>query len=179
MPTVEQDFKPGVSLILGGARSGKSRFAESLAEASNRQKIYLATSEVLDDEMARRVELHKQQRGDGWTLVEEPLNIAQIIQQQACADKCILVDCLTLWLTNLMMAGHSIEAAFDELVLTLSGLPKETSILLVSNEVGQGIVPMEKMARDFRDHAGRLHQEIAAFASNVWFVTAGLPQKLK
>ena len=176
-------FQPGVSLILGGARSGKSSFAECLAKRSGRQKIYLATSQVWenDHEMEQRVALHKERRGEDWKLVEQPLDLAGCLPELANAQNCILVDCLTLWLTNLMMAEKDVAQECRQLVDCLAALPADTSVLLVSNEVGQGIVPMEKMARDFRDHAGRLHQDVAAdgVAAHVYFVTAGLPQKLK
>ena len=172
-------FRPGVSLVLGGARSGKSVFAEQVAAESGRQKIYLATSQAFDGEMEDRIALHQARRGEDWQLVEEPLDLAGRLPELAASDTCILVDCLTLWLTNLMMAEKAISEETRVLVDRLATLPKDCSVLLVSNEVGQGIVPMEKMARDFRDHAGRLHQNVAAIAQNVWFVTAGLPQKLK
>jgi len=169
----------GISLILGGARSGKSTFAERLADESGLGKFYLATSEVLDGEMENRVALHRKRRGREWRLVEEPLALAERLSELAAPDRCILVDCLTLWLTNVMMTGGDVETQCHRLIQTLAALPGNCTIILVSNEVGQGIVPMEKLARDFRDHAGRLHQDVAAVASNVWFVTAGLPQKLK
>ncbi|MEP1208648.1 MAG: bifunctional adenosylcobinamide kinase/adenosylcobinamide-phosphate guanylyltransferase [Rhizobiaceae bacterium] len=178
-------FRPGVSLILGGARSGKSVFAEQLAAESGRQKIYLATSQAFDGEMNSRIAQHQARRGDDWQLVEEPLELAARLPELASSDTCILVDCLTLWLTNLMMAEMDVAEQSGKFVECLAGLadlaarPKDCSVLLVSNEVGQGIVPIDKMARDFRDHAGRLHQDIASVAANVWFVTAGLPQKLK
>lgn len=168
-----------VGLVLGGARSGKSRFAEQQVAASRRRKLYFATSEVWDDEMARRVDLHRQQRGDDWDLIEEPLALSDLLRQHADRRCSILVDCLTLWLTNLMMAEKDVPAASKELVATLADLPRDSHVVLVSNEVGQGIVPIEKMSRDFRDHAGRLHQDIAEAVDDVWFVTAGLPQKLK
>ena len=179
MNSAHVNFEQGSALILGGARSGKSKFAESVTRNSGRQKIYLATAEVLDDEMSRRVDHHQKQRGSDWELIEEPLDIAGLIAKNAGSDSCILVDCLTLWLTNLMMADKNIEAAIEELVATLVQLSSDSSVVLVSNEVGQGIVPIDKMAREFRDHAGRLHQEIAVVVQNVWFITAGLPQKLK
>ena len=174
-------FRAGASLILGGARSGKSQFAELLAKESQRQKIYLATSQAWegDTEMERRVADHKSRRGSEWHLIEEPLDLANCLSRIAADDCCVLVDCLTLWLTNLMMAERDVQAECGKLVQTLAGLSGNCSVLLVSNEVGQGIVPIEKMAREFRDHAGRLHQDIAAVVPNVWFVTAGLPQKLK
>lgn len=172
-------FQAGSCLILGGARSGKSGFAEKLAHQSQRKKIYLATSEIWDEEMDARIDLHRSRRGDDWALIEEPRDLAGVLKEQASSGTCVLVDCLTLWLTNLMMAEVDIAHACDELVGRIKSLPDDASVLFVSNEVGQGIVPMEKMARDFRDHAGQLHQDIAAVADHVWLVTAGLPQKLK
>ncbi len=169
----------GASLVLGGARSGKSAFAEKLATDSGLQKIYLATGEKRDGEMEDRIAQHQQRRGKDWQLVEEPLALAQELKNLAGPDSFVLVDCLTLWLTNLMMAERDVSNECRYLVDVLEGLSRDSSVALVSNEVGQGIVPMEKMARDFRDYAGRLHQDIAAVAPNVWFVTAGLPQKLK
>ena len=115
----------------------------------------------------------------GRNVPEEPLDLSGILAEHAARDSVVLVDCLTLWLTNLMMAERDIPQACAALCKSLAELKSEAAVLLVSNEVGQGIVPMEKMARDFRDHAGRLHQDIAAAVPHVWFVTAGLPQKLK
>ncbi|CAG0911307.1 unnamed protein product, partial [Cyprideis torosa] len=172
-------FHTGSCLILGGARSGKSGFAEGLADASARRKIYLATSEIWDDEMEARVDVHRARRGSDWVLVEEPKDVLGVLEEHASHKTTVLVDCLTLWLTNLMMSEADVWAECDKLVAAISNLSDDASVLFVSNEVGQGIVPMEKMARDFRDHAGRLHQDIAAVAHHVWFVTAGLPQKLK
>lgn len=169
----------GASLVLGGARSGKSAFAERLVLESGRTPVYLATSRIWDGEMEQRVDLHKQRRGPEWKVVEEPLALSAAIAAHANADTAILVDCLTLWLTNLMMEERDVDGEADALVASLSELPEQAQVLFVSNEVGQGIVPMDKMARDFRDHAGRLHQAIAAIATHVWFVTAGLPQHLK
>lgn len=173
------NWQPGGALVLGGARSGKSSFAEALAQQSGRAKIYCATSQVWDDEMGARVETHRARRGEDWRLVEEPLALAATIARYAGSETCLLVDCLTLWLTNLMMAEREIEPEMDNLLAVLSGLQDDASVLLVSNEVGQGIVPMDPMARAFRDHAGRLHQRLAAQLPHTWFVTAGLPQKLK
>ena len=172
-------FQTGVSLILGGARSGKSTFAERLAHESGRSKVYVATSQIWDDEMEERIALHRNRRGDDWQLVEEPLELADKFTELSGVTRCVLVDCLTLWLTTVMMSERDVAQECNTLVSVLQNLSSDSSVLLVSNEVGQGIVPMEKMARDFRDHAGRLHQDIAAIADNVWFVTAGLPQKLK
>lgn len=129
--------------------------------------------------MEQRVDLHKLRRGPEWHLVEEPLALVDTLVEHATAKTAVLVDCLTLWVTNLMMEERDVDAEADMLVARLVDLPDTAQVLFVSNEVGLGIVPMDKMARDFRDHAGRLNQSIAAQAKNVWFVTAGLPQQLK
>ncbi len=169
--------KGRVILVLGGARSGKSAFAERLMAQSGLAKIYLATSQIFDGEMEERVDLHRARRGEDWHLVEEPVDLGGALAQHACEDGAILVDCLTLWVTNLMMAEANIATLGDDLAARLQALPG--TVVLVSNEVGQGIVPDNKMAREFRDYAGLLHQKIAAIADEVYFVTAGLPQKLK
>ena len=142
-------FSSGASLILGGARSGKSAFAEALIDESQREKIYFATSQAWDGEMEDRIAQHQQRRGPEWQLAEEPIELPDQLAAMAQKDNCILVDCLTLWLTNLMMAERDIAAASTRLVNVLQQLPDEAAVLLVSNEVGQGIVPMEKMARGF------------------------------
>jgi adenosylcobinamide kinase / adenosylcobinamide-phosphate guanylyltransferase len=169
--------KGRVILVLGGARSGKSAFAEKLIAEAGLAKIYLATSQVFDGEMEKRVDLHRARRGADWHLVEEPVDLGGALKANTSAERAILVDCLTLWVTNLMMAEADIAKLGDDLAAQLAML--SGTIVLVSNEVGQGIVPDNKMAREFRDHAGLLHQKIAAIADEVYFVTAGLPQKLK
>lgn len=166
-----------LTLILGGARSGKSRHAESVCLATGRQPFYLATSQILDPEMAERVARHRSERDPRWTTVEEPLALAACLQSQAAPDRVLLVECLTLWLTNLMVADRDVPAACSELAALLPNLPG--SVVLVSNEVGQGVVPANAMARAFVDHAGRLHQRIAAIAQTVTLVTAGIPWNLK
>ncbi len=166
-----------IILILGGARSGKSAFAERLIDESGLAKAYLATGQIFDDEMKRRVGTHQSRRGPEWKLIEEPVEIAAALRTICDNKTMILLDCLTLWLTNLMMAERDVLSECDKLIEampTLSG-----TIVLVSNEVGQGIVPDNAMARAFRDYAGLLHQKIAGIADEVYFVTAGLPQKLK
>ena len=169
--------KGRIILVLGGARSGKSVFAETLVDQSGLLKCYLATAQVYDDEMRSRVDEHKLRRGPEWELAEEPLELCGALAQVASKDMAVLVDCLTLWVTNLMMAGRDQALEADALASSLRTLPG--TIVLVSNEVGQGIVPENAMARAFRDHAGLLHQKVAAVADEVYFVTAGLPQKLK
>ncbi|MDA8870738.1 bifunctional adenosylcobinamide kinase/adenosylcobinamide-phosphate guanylyltransferase [Rhizobiaceae bacterium] len=166
----------GACLILGGARSGKSAFAEAMCKASGRRMIYLATGRSFDGEMDDRIAQHRTRRGPDWTLVEEPVELTGALASNSAPDTVVLVDCLTLWLTNLMLADRAVDMEADAMV---EALDPAVSIIFVSNEVGQGIVPDNAMARAFRDHAGRLHQRLAAKIPNVWFVTAGLPQKLK
>lgn len=171
----------GHLFILGGARSGKSGYAEAqtlaLARARGLTPVYLATAEAWDGEMTDRIARHRADRGDGWTTVEEPLGLPRALLREARVDRVVLVDCLTLWVTNLMMKERSVEEAGAALVATLGAL--KGPVALVSNEVGQGIVPGDPLSRAFRDHAGRLHQNIAAAVPNVAFVVAGLPMMLK
>lgn len=167
----------GTTLVLGGARSGKSTFAEQLAAQSGLPGIYVATAQAHDSEMDARIAAHKARRGDGWTTLEAPLDIAGVITGETGPDRVMLVDCLTLWVTNLMMAEEDMDVAFDRLSAALRDA--RGPVILVSNEVGQGIVPDNAMARAFRDHAGILHQRVAAIADTVYFTIAGLPQKLK
>ena len=164
-------------LVLGGARSGKSAFAEDLVDRSGLNKAYLATGQVFDDEMRRRIGTHQSRRGPEWQLCEEPLDLAGALRRIAAPNSAVLVDCLTLWVTNLMIGEREITVEGNVLAGLIPTLPG--TVIFVSNEVGQGIVPDNAMARAFRDHAGILHQKIAAVADEVYFVTAGLPQKLK
>ena len=168
---------PGVTLVLGGARSGKSGFAERMVLESGLAPVYVATGRIFDDEMGDRIAKHRQQRGDAWKTVEEPLDLEAVLAREARQGNAVLVDCLTLWITNLMMAEADIVARSTELCRALDGV--EGPVVLVSNEVGMGIVPENRMAREFRDHAGRLHQQIAALAAQVYFVAAGLPLRMK
>lgn len=174
MRTVEPHS--GITLVLGGARSGKSTFAENLAR-SHGQRVYIATAERVDDEMVRRIEAHRRQRGAGWRTVEAPLDLADAIRQESAPQVCLLVDCLTVWLGNLMHHGWRIDAARDALLDTLAGV--SGPVVLVANEVGLGIVPDNAAARAFRDHAGRINQAVARLAERVYFVAAGLPLILK
>jgi adenosylcobinamide kinase / adenosylcobinamide-phosphate guanylyltransferase len=163
-----------VTLVLGGARSGKSAYAERLIGDGG---LYLATAEAGDEEMAERIRLHRQRRGAGWQTIEEPLDLAGALERHAGADRPVLVDCLTLWLSNLMAAERDVEAETQRLIERLEALP--CPLVLVSNEVGLGIVPVTPLGRAFRDHAGRLNQRVAAAADRVIFVAAGLPLTLK
>ena len=169
-------MKPVVTLVLGGARSGKSRYAETLVEAAG-AGLYLATAQAFDGEMEERIRLHKERRGDLWTTHEEPLNLAQAIAEQSGSNHMVLVDCLTLWLSNLMEAGKNVDAESAGLCETLKDA--KGPVVLVSNEVGMGIVPENALSRAFRDHQGRLNQAVAAAADKVVFVAAGLPLVMK
>ncbi|MBA1240736.1 MULTISPECIES: bifunctional adenosylcobinamide kinase/adenosylcobinamide-phosphate guanylyltransferase [Stutzerimonas stutzeri subgroup] len=168
-----------LELILGGARSGKSRFAECLAAESGLAVTYIATSQALDGEMTERIAHHRERRPAHWTLVEEPLQLARVLREQAAANRCLLVDCLTLWLTNLLMLDDAARLAEerDALLECLDGLPGR--ILLVSNETGLGVVPLGELTRRYVDEAGWLHQAVAQRAQRVTFMVAGLPMTLK
>lgn len=166
-----------VTLVLGGARSGKSAYGERLVEGFGGPMTYLATAEAGDDEMTARIAEHRSRRGNSWTTVEEPHELADALVQADKPGGAILVDCLTLWLANLMAAQHDIPAESQRLARTLEAV--EGAVVLVANEVGLGIVPDNAQARAFRDHAGRLNQSIAQVAHNVVFVAAGLPMTLK
>ncbi len=164
-----------VSLILGGARSGKS--ARALALAGEPPHVFIATAEALDEEMRERIRLHRAGRGESWGLVEEPLELAAAIRVNTAEGATVVVDCLTLWLSNLMHHGRDLEAETGALVAALAGAPGR--VVLVSNEVGMGLVPDNALGRDFRDAQGRLNQRIAGVADHVEFVAAGLPLVLK
>ncbi len=168
---------PRLTLVLGGARSGKSRHAEALVEAAAASALYVATAQALDDEMAERIRRHRQRRGARWTTVEEPLDLARGLVMESQEGRPMLVDCLTLWLSNLLLASRDVDAATASLLDALSRL--SAPVVLVANEVGLGIVPDNPLARAFRDHAGRLNQAIAAQADRVVFLAAGLPLVLK
>jgi adenosylcobinamide kinase/adenosylcobinamide-phosphate guanylyltransferase len=167
------------TLILGGARSGKSALAERLAGESGRSVVYVATAQAGDEEMATRIAHHRARRSAQWACVEEPLYLVDVLQEHARGDRCILVDCLTLWLSNLLGASDAqcLERERNQLLDALPTLPGD--IIMVSNEVGLGIVPMGKLTRRFVDEAGRLHQSVAAASERVLFVAAGLPLALK
>ncbi|NVJ91276.1 MAG: bifunctional adenosylcobinamide kinase/adenosylcobinamide-phosphate guanylyltransferase [Methylocystaceae bacterium] len=162
-----------ITLVLGGARSGKSAFAEKIIEDLG-GGTYLATSRVWDAEMAERVQTHQERRNHLWTTIEEPVRIADLIVN---SDKPMLVDCLTLWLSNLMEEECDITLETNNLCAALAAAKQD--VVLVSNEVGLGIVPDNALARRFRDHAGRVNQTVAQAADRVLFIAAGLPLTLK
>ncbi|WP_293372209.1 bifunctional adenosylcobinamide kinase/adenosylcobinamide-phosphate guanylyltransferase [Nevskia sp.] len=167
------------SLILGGVRSGKTRHAQQLASDSGLAVIYLATAQAGDGEMADRIAHHRASRPAHWQLIEEPLALASTLHALAAPGRCILVDCLTLWLTNLLLHGDGrrLPAERDALLATLPTLPGE--IILVSNETGLGVVPLGELTRRYCDEAGWLHQTLAAVCERVVFTVAGLPMVLK
>ncbi|MFA9460434.1 bifunctional adenosylcobinamide kinase/adenosylcobinamide-phosphate guanylyltransferase [Thiohalorhabdus methylotrophus] len=166
-------------LILGGARSGKSRLAEERAAAVGAGGVvYVATATAGDGEMAERIARHQADRPPEWGLVEEPVSLGRVLREEARHGRCLLVDCLTLWLSNLLTAGE--ETLARERADFLAALEVVTGdVLLVSNEVGQGVVPADPLSRRFVDEAGRLHQAVAARCERVTFVVAGLPWALK
>ncbi|QHG69793.1 bifunctional adenosylcobinamide kinase/adenosylcobinamide-phosphate guanylyltransferase [Ensifer adhaerens] len=164
-------------LVLGGARSGKSSFSERLVEASGFTMHYVATGRAWDDEMRERIDHHRTRRGEGWTTHEEPLDLVGILRRIDDPSHVVLIDCLTLWVTNLMLEERDMTAEFAALVAYLP--EARARLVFVSNEVGLGIVPENRMAREFRDHAGRLHQIVAEKSAEVYFVAAGLPLKMK
>jgi len=182
-----------IHLVLGGARSGKSRLAENLAQQAESQGLsvcYLATAQAHDEEMQQRITQHQADRPQHWPLIESPLYLAKSLEQAIKTSDCVLVDCLTLWLSNCLCQQDSEFYAqqksaliqflqnfvSDEQVLKVE---KAKKIIFVSNEVGHGIVPMGELSRQFVDQAGWLHQELAALANNVDFIMAGLPLSLK
>ncbi|NBB11528.1 bifunctional adenosylcobinamide kinase/adenosylcobinamide-phosphate guanylyltransferase [Pseudomonas sp. SLFW] len=168
-----------LQLILGGARSGKSRLAEKLASDSGLDVVYIATSQPLDGEMNQRVASHRARRPDTWGLVEEPLELARVLKENAEEGTCLLVDCLTLWLTNLLMLDDPQRLAQERDVLLdcLAQLPGD--IIFVSNETGLGVVPLGELTRRYVDEAGWLHQALAERCQRVVFTVAGLPMTLK
>lgn len=169
-----------VTLVLGGAASGKSRFAEALAERQPGSLLYVATARIGDDaEMAERVARHREARGERWKTLEAALDLTVAVPA-AAGHGAVLVDCVTLWLTNLLLAegdAAQVWPPVEAFLAVLAGLP--APIILVSNEVGQGIVPDNALARAFRDLAGQVNQRLAARADHVWLVTAGIPLQLK
>ncbi|MGY3040809.1 adenosylcobinamide kinase/adenosylcobinamide-phosphate guanylyltransferase [Rhodanobacter sp. TND4EL1] len=167
------------TLILGGARSGKSALAERLARDSGLEVVYIATAQAHDAEMVARIAHHRDRRPVQWQSVEEPLALADTLSAYAQPDRCVLVDCLTLWLSNLLGDADDkrLRCEYEALLDVLPALPGE--LLIVSNEVGLGVVPMGELTRRFVDETGRLHQAMAARCERVLFVTAGLPLPLK
>jgi adenosylcobinamide kinase / adenosylcobinamide-phosphate guanylyltransferase len=172
-----------VHLILGGARSGKSAYAERLAAESDLLVTYIATAQVYDDEFARRVSHHQARRPKHWNIVEAPFDLANTLKNHASPDTCLIIDCLTLWIAQCICPDCEKPDHLkweQERADLIAILPKlEGNILLVSNEVGMGIVPLGEINRQFQDEQGRLNQAIASIANKVSFIAAGLPLNLK
>ena len=166
-------------LVLGGARSGKSSWALRYTEENYQTYLFLATAQIFDEEMAEKVKRHKESRGPKWNLLEEPLEIAETLKTKCDDLEAILLDCLTVWQSNVLLIKGEEEIGFykDQLLKTLS--TRKQAIIIVSNEVGAGIVPENRLGRKFRDYAGQLNQEVAALADKVLFLVAGLPIYLK
>lgn len=164
-------------LVLGGARSGKSRHAQALAEAGDGERVFVATAQPFDEEMRERIARHQADRDGGWRTVEAPLDLPAAIGREGAAGRVLLADCLTLWLSNLLLAEADLEAAGAALVAAVAAAPAR--IVLVANEVGLGIVPDNALARRFRDAAGLLNQRMAGLCDAVDLVAAGLPLRLK
>lgn len=164
-------------LVLGGARSGKSHYAQARAELLDGELVFVATAQALDGEMTDRIARHRADRGPRWITVDAPIELAAAIRAESREDRVLLIDCLTLWTTNLLLGERDIPAATEELIAAITDAAGP--LILVANEVGLGIVPDNALARRFRDEAGRLNQRLAAAVDGVVFVAAGLPLKLK
>lgn len=168
-----------IQLILGGARSGKSRFAEQAAKDSNLNVTYIAMAQAFDREMQARIDHHQAQRPKHWTVIEEPLYLAECLMRVDEPNQLILVDCLTLWMSNLLMHENA-ELQSQECLKLLEVLPTlQSELILVSNETGLGVIPMGEISRKFVDESGRLHQQLGQIAEKVVFCIAGFPMMLK
>ena len=167
------------TLVLGGIKSGKSRFAESVATNTEKSVLYIATASPVDAEMQQRIAHHKASRPSHWQVIEEPLDPGRIIKKHSNDSTCVLVDCLTLWLTNLLLLEdkQALQQHKAELITSITAAPGP--VVLVSNETSMGIVPMGELTRQFCDEAGMLHQELAGLCGNVVLMVAGLPHYLK
>ena len=174
--TSTENSLPPLTFVLGGARSGKSMFAEGLVGTAP-EPVYLATAEALDDEMSEKIQLHRERRGAHWLTVEEPLDIGDALRRHAGRDSPVLLDCLTLWLSNLLHAGRDVDTASRHLLESIATL--KGSVVIVSNEVGLGVTPDNALSRVYLEHLGQLHQGIAGQASRVYFVVAGIPTLIK
>ena len=166
-----------VTLVLGGARSGKSRFAERSVESSGLTPVYIATGQGIDEEMMERIALHRQRRGKRWRTVEAPIDLPAAIRDEARPGHMLLVDTVTMWISNLMAAKRNIAGEVDALCVALAN--RKAPVVLVSDEVGLGIVPDNAVARLFRDHAGMANQALAQLADQVYLVAAGISIRMK
>ncbi len=167
---------PKLTLVLGGAASGKSAWAEAFVIGAGRPRVYLASAQPLDEEMQLKISRHRQRRDDGWRTIEEPLDVAAALTRVSAGD-IVLLDCATLWLSNHLLAGSALAGESNRLIAALHDSP--ATVVIVSNEVGQGIVPADALSRRFREEQGRLNIRLAEAAGLVVFVTAGLAAVLK
>jgi len=167
-----------IELVVGGARSGKSSYALARAEAGGSNLIFIATARASDEEMADRIKRHQQERGDNWTLIEEPFHLAALIAEIGKPD-CVLIDCLTLWASNWLCADDPDGWQQEKQSFLAAIEQSRADIMMVTNEVGMGVVPMGELSRQFIDQSGWLHQAIAAIADRVTLVTVGIPRQLK
>ena len=172
-------MKSKIIFILGGAKSGKSSFALTHASGVKGKKAFIATAEALDGEMNERIKRHKAERGDEWDTYEEPVNVSKILSGTRDKYSVVLIDCLTLWLSNTMHHIKDTEKAINEFIDELHRSRDQSQVYMVSNEVGTGIVPENGLAREFRDLAGNLNQKIAGISDEVYLVVAGIPVKIK
>lgn len=175
-----QDMSRKLIFITGGARSGKSSFAEGLAKGAGGTRAYLATAQALDPEMTARIEAHRRRRGDAWDTYEEPLAVAELVRKLNGRYEVVLVDCLTLWLSNVAARSEKDDTVLsraDDLITALSAFPGTG--IVVSNEVGLGIVPENALARRFRDLAGIVNQRVAKAADEAYFLASGIPMRIK
>ncbi len=169
-----------ISFVLGGARSGKSLYAETLAKKqhiASGKLVYLATAQIFDEEMQTRIDLHRQRRGSEWELAETPIDLVDTLRSYDHPQNVMLVDCLSVWVTNMIISGHDVATARDNLIAHMA--KSISSLIFVASETGLGIVPDNALSRQFRDESGRLNQMVAAESDNVFFVTAGIAQKIK
>ncbi len=165
-------------LILGGARSGKSTFALREASLLKGKKAFIATAEALDDEMKNRIENHRRERGEDWHTFEEPVEVPSLIRKIASGYDIILIDCLTLWVSNIMVRGLPFEQHVDEFIRAMSDEAPDL-LYIVSNEVGLGLVPETPLGREYRDNIGHLNAKVAGASTDVYFLAAGIPMKIK
>ncbi len=167
-----------ITFVIGGAKSGKSSFALDRASACPGSRVYIATAQAFDTEMEDRIAQHRKERGGGWDTIEEPLRMAEMLRSASGRYDIILIDCLTLWLSNLLLGDEDMEKEM-EVFITVLAARQPSQVFIVSNEVGQGIVPDNALSRQFRDIAGRLNQKVARIADEVYLVTAGIPLMIK
>jgi adenosylcobinamide kinase/adenosylcobinamide-phosphate guanylyltransferase len=170
-------MKPRTLFVTGGARSGKSSHALTEAEKSGLSPVFIATAQAGDPEMAARIDRHRDERGPQWTTIECPVALADLIAEQADPSRILLIDCLTLWTSNLMFGGHDIAAETDRLAAAIE--QAKGPLILVTNEIGLGIVPDNALSREFRDAAGRVNQAVAAACSEAVMIVSGLLLRLK